>query len=290
MSNLAPPSSLRPQYPFAALVGQQTLKQALLLCAVNPAIGGVLVQGDKGTAKSTAARGLAALMPWLSTVAGCSFNCAPTQPSGLCGACTHAVPGAPQLVPAPFVDLPLGATEDRVLGSLDLEGVLVERQRKLQPGLLAAAHRGILYIDEVNLLPDHLVDVLLDVAAMGVNTVQREGLSVSHPAHSLRTRRGRLRRPVGARSARVATTTSDCPLAAAHRADARRAAHADQPTVHRARGCQFAGRPGALQNGPDLSGFSRPRHRNGRGRPPGRRAGATPSAARQAIRDQLDAN
>lgn len=182
MSSPTNVSSQRFHYPFAALVGQETLKQALLLCAVNPAIGGVLIQGDKGTAKSTAVRGLAAIMPWLSTVVGCPFNCAPDQPSGLCAACTQAAPESPQLVPAPFVNLPLGATEDRVLGSLDLEGVLVERQRKLQPGLLATAHRGVLYIDEVNLLPDHLVDVLLDVAAMGVNTVQREGLSVSHAA------------------------------------------------------------------------------------------------------------
>lgn len=122
MSSPTNVSSQRPQYPFAALVGQETLKQALLLCAVNPAIGGVLIQGDKGTAKSTAVRGLAAIMPWLSTVVGCPFNCAPDQPAGLCAACTQAAPGPPQLVPAPFVNLPLGATEDRVLGSLDLEG------------------------------------------------------------------------------------------------------------------------------------------------------------------------
>lgn len=182
MSSLATTPLQRPQYPFAALVGQETLKQALLLCAVNPAIGGVLVQGDKGTAKSTAVRGLAAIMPWISTVANCAFNCAPDQPANWCPACAQADAELTQLVPPPFVNLPLGATEDRVLGSLDLEGVLVERRRKLQPGLLATAHRGVLYIDEVNLLPDHLVDVLLDVAAMGVNTVQREGLSVSHAA------------------------------------------------------------------------------------------------------------
>lgn len=141
-------------YPFAAIVGQEKLKKALLLCAVNPGIGGVLIQGEKGTAKTTAVRGLAAVMP-------------PLPDSGK---------------PVPFVDLPLGASEDRVLGSLDMEAILSGKTKKLLPGLLAAAHQGILYIDEVNLLADHLVDVLLDVAASGVNTIQREGLSVSHPS------------------------------------------------------------------------------------------------------------
>ena len=168
-------------YPFSALVGQATLKQALLLCAVNPGIGGVLIRGDKGTAKSTAVRGLAEVMPLVTTVVGCAFNCEPGHPADLCPACQQPE-AATQQVPVPFVNLPLGATEDRVLGSLDLEGLLADRRKKLQPGLLAAAHRGVLYIDEVNLLPDHLVDVLLDAAAMGVSTVQREGLSVSHPA------------------------------------------------------------------------------------------------------------
>jgi len=168
-------------YPFSALVGQDKLKQALLLCAVNPGIGGVLIRGDKGTAKSTAVRGLSAVMPVIQRVAGSRFNCAPGEPLDHCEACQQS-PMAIEDVPVPFVDLPLGATEDRVLGSLDLEGVLIERKKRLQPGLLASAHRGILYIDEVNLLPDHLVDVLLDVAAMGTNTIQREGLSVSHPA------------------------------------------------------------------------------------------------------------
>lgn len=141
-------------YPFSAIVGQDKLKKALLLCAINPGIGGVLIRGEKGTAKSTAVRGLAEVMPAL-------------EHSG---------------EPVPFVDLPLGASEDRVLGSLDIEAILASKTKKLLPGLLASAHEGILYIDEVNLLADHLVDVLLDVAASGVNTVQREGLSVSHPA------------------------------------------------------------------------------------------------------------
>jgi magnesium chelatase subunit D len=168
-------------YPFAALVGQDTLKQALLLCAVNPTLGGVLLRGDKGTAKTTAVRGLADVLPPILAVPGCPFNCELGQPADLCPVC-YQPDAVAQALPAPFVNLPLGATEDRVLGSLDLEGLLADRQKKLQPGLLAAAHRGVLYIDEVNLLPDHLVDVLLDAAATGVSTVQREGLAVSHPA------------------------------------------------------------------------------------------------------------
>jgi magnesium chelatase subunit D len=133
----------------------------------------VLVRGDKGTAKSTAARGLTQVLPAILREPGCAFNCAPGQPAAACAVCsahTHRHAAA-----VPFVTLPLGATEDRVLGSLDLQQALQGGQRAFQPGLLAAAHRGILYIDEVNLLADHLVDVLLDVAAMGVNTVQREG-------------------------------------------------------------------------------------------------------------------
>ncbi len=169
-------------YPFSAIVGQPLLKQALLLCAVDPGIGGVLVRGDKGTAKSTAARGLAQVLPSIARVRGCAFNCAPGQPAEACAVCQAAQNVAPIEAEVPFVTLPLGATEDRVLGALDLQQALQGGQRAFQPGLLAAAHRGILYIDEVNLLADHLVDVLLDVAAMGVNSVQREGLSISHPA------------------------------------------------------------------------------------------------------------
>jgi magnesium chelatase subunit D len=168
-------------FPFAAIVGQEQLKTALLLCAIDPTLGGVLIRGDKGTAKSTAARALAEILPPIEHVNGCAFNCAPGAPCAHCEAC--ADPKATQRIDAvPFVTLPLGATEDRVLGTLDLERALKGARRAFQPGLLAAAHRGILYIDEVNLLPDHLVDVLLDAAAMGVNSVQREGLSVSHPA------------------------------------------------------------------------------------------------------------
>jgi magnesium chelatase subunit D len=172
---------MSPFYPFSAIVGQDSLKTALLLCAVNPAIGGVLIRGDKGVAKSTAARGLVELLPAIATMQGCHFNCPPGEPAAACDHCRD-LKAVLVSKPVPFVNLPLGATEDRVLGSLDFERALKEGRRTFQPGLLAAAHRGLLYIDEVNLLGDHLVDVLLDVAAMGINTVQREGLAISHPA------------------------------------------------------------------------------------------------------------
>jgi len=168
-------------FPFSAIVEQTQLKTALLLCAVDPSLGGVLIRGDKGTAKSTAARALTDILPLIERVAGCAFNCAPGAPYKYCETCNteHATAQADSV---PFITLPLGATEDRVIGTLDLEQALKGGARVFKPGLLAAAHRGILYIDEVNLLPDHLVDVLLDAAAMGVNAVQREGLSVTHPA------------------------------------------------------------------------------------------------------------
>lgn len=168
-------------YPFAAIVGQDLLKTALMLCAVNPGIGGVLIRGEKGTAKSTAARGLAQLLPPIDRVRHCAFNCTQDDIAEVCEICRQKDANS-ESMPVPFVTLPLGATEDRVLGSLDFERALKDAKKAFQPGLLASAHRGILYIDEVNLLADHLVDVLLDVAAMGVNRVQREGLSVSHAA------------------------------------------------------------------------------------------------------------
>jgi len=168
-------------FPFSAIVGQPQLTSALLLCAVDPTLGGVLIRGDKGTAKSTAARALTDILPLIERIVGCAFNCLPGTPCGHCEICSDASATA-QAATVPFVTLPLGATEDRVLGTLDLERALQGAKRAFQPGLLAAAHRGILYIDEVNLLPDHLVDVLLDTAAMGVNSVQREGLSITHPA------------------------------------------------------------------------------------------------------------
>jgi len=176
----------RPVYPFAALVGQDILKKALILNAVNPRLGGVLVRGEKGTAKSTAARGLAALLPPIPMVANCPFHCHPEQPELMCDNCRERFAQGQTLPvryrPMPVVDLPLGTTEDRLLGSIDLEKAIKSGEKHFEPGLLAAANRGILYVDEVNLLDDHLVDVLLDAAAMGVNVVEREGISFEHPA------------------------------------------------------------------------------------------------------------
>ena len=166
-------------YPFTAIVGQDDMKLAMILTAIDPAIGGVLVFGDRGTGKSTAVRALAALLPPITVVSGCPVNSARLQdvPDWARGAGEALVE-----VPTPVVDLPLGATEDRVTGALDIERALGAGERAFQPGLLARANRGYLYIDEVNLLEDHVVDLLLDVAQSGVNRVERDGLSVSHPA------------------------------------------------------------------------------------------------------------
>jgi magnesium chelatase subunit I len=172
-------------FPFSAIVGQDEMKQALLIAAVEPAIGGVLVFGDRGTGKSTAVRALAALLPRMRVVVHCPYNCDPEAVAGLCERCHPGRVMAEQktrLVPVPVVDLPLGATEDRVVGALDLERALTRGEKAFEPGLLARAHRGFLYIDEVNLLEDHLVDLLLDVAASGENVVEREGISIRHPA------------------------------------------------------------------------------------------------------------
>jgi magnesium chelatase subunit I len=173
-------------FPFSAIVGQDEMKLALLIAAVDHAIGGVLVFGDRGTGKSTAIRALAALMPKMPVVAGCPYNCDPTaEKPVLCDQCRDPKQArSPKVrsVPVPVVDLPLGATEDRVIGALDLEKALTQGEKAFEPGLLARAHRGFLYIDEVNLLEDHLVDSLLDVAASGENVVEREGLSIRHPA------------------------------------------------------------------------------------------------------------
>ncbi len=166
-------------FPFSAIVGQDDMRLALLLNAVNPAIGGVLVRGEKGTAKSTAVRGLAALLPNVRVVAGSVYPFSADD----CPNDVHPETVAlEETRPAPLVNLPLGITEDRLLGTIDLEAALQRGERRFEAGLLAQAHQGILYIDEVNLLPDHIVDVLLDVAAMGVNRVEREGVSASHPA------------------------------------------------------------------------------------------------------------
>ena len=172
---------MRTVFPFSAIVGQDDMKLALLLAAVDRTLGGVMVFGDRGSGKTTAVRGLAALLPPLKVIAGCRFNCEPGQPCEACeGVCRHGA--ASGQAPAPVVDLPLGATEDRVVGALDLERALTLGEKAFDPGLLARANRGFLYIDEVNLLEDHLVDLLLDVAQSGENVVEREGLSVRHPA------------------------------------------------------------------------------------------------------------
>lgn len=177
---------MRRVFPFAALVGQEEMRTALLIAAVDPGIGGVLIMGERGTGKSTAIRALAELLPPIEVVEGCPYNCDPARaPAGCptgCPARAAAAAGRTRSVPVPVVDLPLGATEDRVVGALDLERALLQGEKAFEPGLLARAHRGFLYIDEVNLLEDHLVDLLLDVAASGENLVEREGLSIRHPA------------------------------------------------------------------------------------------------------------
>ena len=171
-------------FPFTAVVGQDDLRLALLLNAVSPAVGGVLVRGEKGTAKSTAVRALSALMPTLDVVSGCRFSCAPGSPDPGCPDGPHE-PGAFETRAARMVELPVGASEDRLVGALDIERALSEGVKAFEPGLLADAHRGILYVDEVNLLHDHLVDLLLDAAAMGASYVEREGVSVRHAARFL---------------------------------------------------------------------------------------------------------
>ncbi len=177
---------MRPTYPFTAIVGQERMKRALVLNAINPQIGGVLIRGERGTAKSTAARALAALIPELDAVVGCPFACDPNRPDLYCDECRDRLEREGTL-PAqerstPFVDLPVSATEDRVVGTLDIEKAIQKGERHFEPGILAAANRGVLYVDEVNLLDDHVVDLLLDSAAMGVNVVEREGISFQHPA------------------------------------------------------------------------------------------------------------
>ena len=176
-------------FPFSAIVAQDEMKLAILIAAVDASIGGVLVFGDRGTGKSTAVRALAALLPKMRCVIGCRYGCDPAA-TVLCDDCTALMSKEKakgtalksHLVPVPVVDMPLGATEDRVVGALDLERALSQGVKAFEPGLLARANRGFLYIDEVNLLEDHLVDLLIDVAASGENVVEREGLSVRHPA------------------------------------------------------------------------------------------------------------
>ena len=170
---------MKQPFPFSAIVGQDEMKQAMVLTAIDPAIGGVLVFGDRGTGKSTAVRALAALLPPITAVAGCPVNAA--SPAD-CPDWAEVTDTRLVTRPTPVVDLPLGATEDRVVGALDVERALTRGEKAFEPGLLARANRGYLYIDEVNLLEDHLVDLLLDVAQSGENVVEREGLSIRHPA------------------------------------------------------------------------------------------------------------
>jgi len=172
-------------YPFTAIVGQEKMKKTLILNAINPKIGGVLIRGEKGTAKSTAVRALAGLLPEIEVVEGCVFGCNPNNKNEMCEDCLKKLSYG-ELITAVqkmrVVDLPVSTTEDRAVGTLDIEHAIKKGEKRFEPGVLAAAHRGILYVDEVNLLDDHIVDVLLDSAAMGVNTVEREGVSYSHPA------------------------------------------------------------------------------------------------------------
>ena len=173
-------------FPFTAIVGQERMRRALILNAISPQIGGVLIRGERGTAKSTAARALAALLPEIEIVSDCPFNCDPQKVEQMCDSCRERR-DAGEVLPSArrttrFVDLPVSATEDRVVGTLDMERAIKLGERHFEPGVLAAANRGLLYVDEVNLLDDHVVDLLLDSAAMGVNVVEREGISFSHPA------------------------------------------------------------------------------------------------------------
>jgi magnesium chelatase subunit D len=173
-------------YPFCAIVGQEKMKMALVLNVINPKIGGVLLRGEKGTGKSLVVRALAHLLPEVNVVADCPFHCDPASPKEMCDACSAKVANGEKLFaakrPVSVVELPIGATEDRLVGTLDIEKAIKTGEKHFEPGLLAEANRNILYIDEVNLLDDHLVDVLLDAAAMGVNYVEREGVSFSHPS------------------------------------------------------------------------------------------------------------
>lgn len=173
-------------FPFSAIVGQEEMKLAMLVSTVDPGVGGVLVFGDRGTGKSTAVRALAAILPKMTAVVGCPYACAPDDTRSRCEFCSQLKKTQARLkthlIPVPVIDLPLGVTEDRVVGALDLERALSAGVKAFEPGLLAKANRGFLYIDEVNLLEDHIVDLLIDVAASGENVVEREGLSVQHPA------------------------------------------------------------------------------------------------------------
>jgi magnesium chelatase subunit D len=177
---------IRVVYPFTAIVNQEELKLALLLNTVNPLIGGLLIRGEKGTGKSSAVRALSDILPEVTYVKDCPFNCSPSDPTNMCSSCYEKFQKGEKLEyetrKMKIVSLPIGSTEDRIIGSLDIEKAISQGIRALQPGLLAEANQNILYIDEVNLLPDHITDSILDAAASGWNTVEREGVSVSHPS------------------------------------------------------------------------------------------------------------
>ena len=173
-------------YPFTAIVGQERMKLALILNIINPSLGGVLIRGEKGTAKSTAVRSLADLLPKRTQVAGCKFSCSPDDSDYMCEACGQSMADGVAFETTEskmrVIDLPISATEDRVVGTLDIEQAIKKGEKKFEPGILAQANRNILYVDEINLLDDHVVDILLDSAAMGVNFIEREGISFAHPA------------------------------------------------------------------------------------------------------------
>lgn len=179
-------NSIRPVFPFTAIVGQEEMKLALILNVIDPKIGGVMIMGDRGTGKSTTIRAIADLLPSISVVTNDPFNSHPTDYNLMSDSVKESVSNGKELdiklINVPMIDLPLGATEDRVCGTIDIEKALNEGIKTFEPGLLAKANRGILYVDEVNLLDDHLVDILLDSAASGWNTVEREGISIRHPA------------------------------------------------------------------------------------------------------------
>jgi len=172
-------------YPFTAIVGQEKMKKALILNAINNRLGGILIRGEKGTAKTTAVRALAELLPEIPVADGCPYSCDPENEKEMCASCRekkNAGTIKASMRKKQVIDLPLGATEDRVIGTIDIEHAIKKGEKSFEPGLLAGVNRGILYVDEINLLDDHLVDVLLDSAAMGVNYIEREGVSFSHPA------------------------------------------------------------------------------------------------------------
>jgi hypothetical protein len=272
----------RPVYPFTAIVGQETLKDALRLNAVNPRLGGVLIRGEKGTAKSTAVRALGALLPPLRVRARCRFSCDPERPDPGCPDCAGAPAEAATEAfwrPVRLVTLPLGATEDRLLGTLDLEAAIASGTRRFEPGLLAQAHRGLLYVDEVNLLPDFLVDALLDAAAMGVNLVEREGIS-----DRLRGRPPRLSRSLGRGRERRTGPHPARARALVLRPSGGRAGAADRPVVRCRPGRRFARGRGYLQScsGPRRAGG--PRRGDGRGHSGGTPADPAPSPPPPALR------